>query len=42
MIDLSYEPKKQPEKDSPEEIAIVIVAVVLWAVIALGWIGVWG
>lgn len=39
MIDLNMKPKAKPQKTEPEEIAMFIVAAVLWIVIVLGWIG---
>ena len=39
MIDLNMKPKPVEKKTEPEEIAMTIVAVVLWTVIVLGWIG---
>ena len=39
MIDLNMKRKPEQKKTEPEEIAMGIIAVVLWTVIVLGWIG---
>lgn len=38
MIDLNYKPKPKKQKTEPEEIAVGIIAAVLWTVIVIGWI----
>ena len=44
MIDLSGTQKSEirNQKMEAEEIAMAVVAVILWSVILLGWMGVWG
>ena len=37
MIDLNMKPKPVEKKTEPEEIAMRIIAVVLWIVIVFGW-----
>lgn len=39
MIDLSYKVQKKAEKAQPEDIVMGVIAVVLWIVIVIGWIG---
>ena len=39
MIDLSYKPKKEPRQAEPEEVVMGAIAVILWIVIVIGWIG---
>lgn len=39
MIDLNYKPKQKPQKAQPEEIAVGIIAAVIWIAIVIGWIG---
>ena len=39
MIDLNMKPKQKREEIQPEEIAMGVVAVILWVVIVLGWMG---
>ena len=36
MIDLNYKPKTKKESWQPEEIAVAVIAVILWAAIAFG------
>ena len=36
MIDLSREPRKQDQDPTPEQIAMLIICVVMWTVIILG------
>ena len=37
MIDLNMKPKPVEKKTEPEEIAMGIIAVVLWIIIVFGW-----
>ena len=34
MIDLNYKPKEQPEEWQPEEIAVAILAGIIWVPLA--------
>ena len=38
MIDLNRKSTPKPEKTEPEDIVMVIIAVIIWAVIVIGWI----
>ena len=36
MIDLNYKPKTTAKKAEPEEIAVAVLAILVWAAIAFG------
>ena len=39
MIDLNYTPKRQPKRAEPEEIAVAVIAIVIWTIIIFGIMG---
>ena len=39
MTDLNYKAPKKAEKAQPEDIVMGIIAVSLWVIIVIGWIG---
>ena len=39
MIDLSYTPKPRPKRWEPEEIAVAVLATVIWLAILIGIMG---
>ena len=39
MIDLNYTPKRQPKQAEPEEIAVAVIAIVIWTIIIFGIMG---
>lgn len=39
MTDLNYKAPKKHEKAQPEDVAMGIIAAVLWVIIVIGWIG---
>ena len=39
MIDLNRKATPKPEKAQPEDIVMGVIAVILWVVIMIGWIG---